>query len=87
MKNKIIDFVNICLNKHSGGESYFTELDRLIKNDSELLIDFIETTIKESGIKKRSYFWRNRENILSVKAKWKIKTRYYALYSSRRFTI
>lgn len=51
MRNKIKNFVNICLDKYSGGESYFTELDRLIKNDSELLIDFIETTIKESGIK------------------------------------
>lgn len=50
MKNKIKNFVNICLDKYSGGESYFTELDKLIKNDSSLLIDFIETAIKDSGI-------------------------------------
>lgn len=50
MKNKIKNFVNICLDKYSGGESYFTELDRLIKNDNKLLIDFIETAIKDSGI-------------------------------------
>lgn len=50
MRNKIKNFVNICLDKYSGGESYFTELDRLIKNDNKLLIDFIETAIKDSGI-------------------------------------
>lgn len=50
MKNKIINFVNICLSKCSGGESYFTELDKLIKNDSKLLINFIEASVKDAGI-------------------------------------
>lgn len=51
MQNKMINFVNSCLDEYSGGESYFTELDKLIKNDSKLLIDFIETAIEESKIK------------------------------------
>jgi hypothetical protein len=42
LKQKMIPIVSQCLEKHGGGESYFDELDSLIKNDIELMITYLK---------------------------------------------
>lgn len=46
LENKIFEKVNICLEKYIGGEVFFDELDRMVKFDKSVLIDFIEIVKK-----------------------------------------
>lgn len=41
---KVFDKVNECLEKYIGGEVFFDELDRMVKFDREVLVEFINTT-------------------------------------------
>ena len=42
--------VNECLSKYKGGESYFNELDNIIKNDEFLMLYFLLYAVQDSGI-------------------------------------
>ena len=42
--------VSECLDKYKGGESYFNELDSLIKNDEVLMVLFLAYAVQDSGI-------------------------------------
>lgn len=42
--------VNQCLEKHGGGESYFDELDSLIKSDIELMITYLKYAIERENV-------------------------------------
>lgn len=50
LKHKMIPIVNQCLEKHGGGESYFDELDSLIKRDIELMITYLKYAIEKENI-------------------------------------
>lgn len=50
LKQKMISIVNQCLENHGGGENYFDELDRLIKNDIELMITYLKYTVKTEKV-------------------------------------
>lgn len=41
---KVFDKVNTCLEKYIGGEVFFDELDKMVKFDKEVLVEFIDTT-------------------------------------------
>ena len=41
---KVFDKVNICLERYIGGEAFFDELDKMVKLDKEVLVEFIDTT-------------------------------------------
>lgn len=42
MKDRVAEIVQKCSEIHTGGESYFTELDSRIKSDDELLLSMIK---------------------------------------------
>lgn len=42
--------VHQCLRKYGGGESYFNELDGMIKNNETLMVMFLLYIIRDSGI-------------------------------------
>lgn len=42
--------VQDCLEKHTGGENYFTELDGMIKNNEVLMVLFLLYAVQDSGI-------------------------------------
>lgn len=50
LKQKMIPIVNQCLEKHGGGESYFDELDSLIKRDIVLMITYLKYAIEKENI-------------------------------------
>ena len=41
---KVFDKVNIYLERYIGGEVFFDELDKMVKFDKEVLVEFIDTT-------------------------------------------
>lgn len=41
LKQKMVPLVGKCLETHEGGESYFTELDRKIKENDDLLVEYL----------------------------------------------
>lgn len=41
---KVFDKVNVCLERYIGGEVFFDELDRMVKFDRDVLVEFIDTT-------------------------------------------
>ena len=47
LKQKMIPIVNQCLKIHGGGESYFDELDGLIKNDIELMVTYLKYAVEK----------------------------------------
>lgn len=51
LKKKMIPIVNRCLEKHGGGESYFDELDGLIKSDIELMITYLKYVVDTEKIR------------------------------------
>ena len=40
---KVFDKVNVCLERFIGGEAFFDELDKMVKFDKEVLVEFIGT--------------------------------------------
>ena len=42
--------VKECLLRYKGGESYFNELDNMIKNDEFLMLSFLFYAVQDSGI-------------------------------------
>lgn len=50
LKQKMIPIVRQCLEKHGGGESYFDELDGLVKNDIELMITYLKYAIEKENV-------------------------------------
>ncbi len=50
LKQKMIPIVNQCLKIHGGGESYFDELDGLIKNDIELMVTYLKYAVEKEKI-------------------------------------
>lgn len=50
LKQKMIPIVNQCLKIHGGGESYFNELDGLIKNDIELMVTYLKYAVEKEKI-------------------------------------
>lgn len=50
LKQKMIPIVSQCLEKHGGGESYFDELDSLIKNDIELMITYLKYAVEKENV-------------------------------------
>lgn len=50
LKQKMLPIVNQCLKKHGGGESYFDELDGLIKSDIELMVTYLKYAIEKENI-------------------------------------
>ena len=50
LKQKMITIVNQCLKIHGGGESYFDELDGLIKNDIELMVTYLKYAVEKEKI-------------------------------------
>ena len=46
----MIPIVSQCLEKHGGGESYFDELDSLIKNDIELMITYLKYAVEKENV-------------------------------------
>lgn len=47
----MIPIVNQCLEKHGGGESYFDELDGLIKKDVELIITYLKYAVGKERVR------------------------------------
>ena len=50
LKQKMIPIVQQCLEKHGGGESYFDELDGLVKNDIELMITYLKYAVEKEKV-------------------------------------
>ena len=50
LKQKMILIVQRCLEKHGGGESYFDELDGLVKNDIELMITYLKYAVEKEHV-------------------------------------
>ena len=50
LKQNMISIVNQCLKIHGGGESYFDELDGLIKNDIELMVTYLKYAVEKEKI-------------------------------------
>lgn len=50
MREKMVSIVEKCLQKHGGGESYFDELDAMVKNDAELMASYIDYIINKENI-------------------------------------
>ena len=50
LKYMMEPIVNECLRKHEGGEGYFNELDRMIKDNETLLVLFLLYAVQNSGI-------------------------------------
>ena len=51
LKQKMIPIVNQCLEKHGGGESYFDELDGLIKSDIDFMITYLRYVVDKEEVK------------------------------------
>lgn len=51
LKQKMLPIVNRCLEKHGGGESYFDELDGLIKSDIELMFTYLKYVVDTEKIR------------------------------------
>jgi len=51
LRQKMVPIVNQCLKMHGGGESYFDELDGMIKNDFELMVAYLKYTVEKENIK------------------------------------
>lgn len=49
MKDRVDEIVRKCSEIHTGGESYFTELDSRIKGDDELLLSMIKYIAAQKG--------------------------------------
>lgn len=56
----MIPIVNQCLKIHGGGESYFDELDGLIKNDIELMVTYLKYAVE----KRRLRMWLYLEKLV-----------------------
>lgn len=50
LKGKMVPIVGHCLEKHGGGESYFDELDGLIKKDPDLILSYLFYAVKKERI-------------------------------------
>lgn len=50
LKQKMIPIVNQCLENHGGGESYFDELDGLIKHDIELMVTYLKYAVETEKV-------------------------------------
>lgn len=50
LKQKMLPIVNQCLEKHGGGESYFDELDSLIKSDIKLMLTYLKYAIERENV-------------------------------------
>lgn len=51
LKQKMIPIVDQCLEKHGGGESYFDELDGMIKNDIDFMITYLKYAVSRECVK------------------------------------
>lgn len=51
LKQKMIPNVNQCLEKHGGGESYFDELDGIIKKDTDFMITYLKYAVDKEHVK------------------------------------
>lgn len=51
LEKKMNTIVDQCLVKHGGGESYFDELDGLIKNDIDLMVTYLKYAINTECVK------------------------------------
>lgn len=47
MKSEMKKIVRDCMSKYEGGESYFNELDSLVKSNTKLMIDYIKYITKK----------------------------------------
>ncbi len=50
MMHEMRDIANECIKTHKGGETYFTELDSMIKQNENLMINYINYIIKKEKI-------------------------------------
>lgn len=50
LKKKMFPIVDHCLEMHGGGESYFDELDGLIKKDIELMVSYLKYAVETENI-------------------------------------
>lgn len=51
LRHKMLPIVNQCLEKHGGGESYFDELDSLVKSDIELMTSYLKYAVEKENIR------------------------------------
>lgn len=51
LKQKMIPIVNQCLEKHGGGESYFDELDGIIKKDIDFMVTYLKYIVDKEKVK------------------------------------
>lgn len=51
LKQKMIHIVDQCLEKYGGGESYFDELDGMIKNDIDFMITYLKYAVNRACVK------------------------------------
>lgn len=50
MREEMVSIVEQCLQKHGGGESYFDELDAMVKNSAELMTSYVDYIIQKENI-------------------------------------
>ena len=51
LKQKMIPIVNQCLEKDGGGESYFDELDGMIKKDIDFMVTYLKYAVDKEHVK------------------------------------
>lgn len=47
MKSEMKKIVRDCMSRYEGGESYFNELDSLVKSNTKLMIEYIKNIVKK----------------------------------------
>ena len=47
MKFEMKKIVRDCMSRYEGGESYFNELDSLVKSNTKLMIEYIKNIVKK----------------------------------------
>lgn len=50
LRGEMVSIVEQCLQKHEGGESYFDELDAMVKSNAELMASYIDFIIQKENI-------------------------------------
>lgn len=50
LRGEMVSVVEQCLQKHEGGESYFDELDTMVKSNAELMASYIDFIIQKENI-------------------------------------
>lgn len=70
MKSEMKKIVRDCMSKYEGGESYFNELDSLVKSNTKLMIDYIKYITKKKNVMMLFYQAKLEMYIKKYTIKW-----------------